>query len=120
MAALSGAGGGASGGGGLGTLSWANIYGSYAGSNPPLTIPAIPAAHTLTATKAGPGMLSYLLNGSSYAYSGGFAVHAGDALAWLVASSGGAGQSGSVTVNDASNGGALVGSFNYILTERLE
>ncbi len=119
-AALAGAGGSGSGGGALGSMSWANIYGSYAGSNTPLTVSGISSAHTLTATKTGGGLLSYILNGSSYGYSGGFAVHPGDTLAWLVASSGGAGQSGTVTVNDASAGGALVDSFTYILTERFE
>ncbi len=116
-AGAAGRGGGTGGGGTLGALAWYNIYDDWVGSNTALTIAGITSFHTLTMTKTGGGGIYYNLNGVIHAYTGGFNVNAGDTLGWQVTNSvRNTRVSGTITVNDASNGAALVDTFNYTVT----
>ena len=110
----SGGGGGGGGGGTLGALNWPNIYSDWSGTTPSLAIAGITSFHSLTATKTGTGALLYVLNGTIKPYTGAINVNAGDTLGWQINNTViNTTKSGLVTINDASNGGALVDTFNY-------
>jgi len=109
-----GVGGGESGGGTLGALAWANIFGVGGGSNEALTITGITSPHTLTATITGTGLLYYTLNGATLApYAGGIACADSATLGWTIINPSTSRASGTITINDASDAGALVDSFSY-------
>ena len=111
-------GGGASGGGALGTLAWADIYGNVVQFNVQQTITGITSPHSLTASITGTGALSYISGFFITAYTGAFNVSAGQTLGWGITNTvAGTTKSGTVTVRDASNGNALVATFNYSVTD---
>lgn len=92
---------------------WPNISDAIIGATGDQTISGISVPVSLTATMTGGGVLYYSLNdGTVINYAGAFTVHNGDKLNWLVA---GSGVSGSVTVNNQSNGGATVATFTYVV-----
>jgi hypothetical protein len=116
IAALVGAGGAGGGGGTVGALSWGSISGSQAGSNAALTITGISSAHSFEAGPSSGGVsLGYTLNGTYVAYTGAFNVHNGDTLGWTVVNNTKPTKSGTVTVTDLTDGGAVVDTFSYVV-----
>lgn len=119
-AVAAGGGAGPGGGGTLGPLTWADIYGDYTANNTALTVTGITSFHSLTASRTGAAALYYVLNGTRLAYAGAFNVNAADTLGWQVVNNvRNTFKSGTVTVNDASNGGALVSTFNYSVSDNV-
>ena len=118
MTLMGASGTGASGGGVLGGLTWADINGNVFAFNTQLTISGITSAHSLTASVTGTGILSYTSGLFITAYTGAFNVANGQSLGWGIQNNvPGTTKSGTVTVRDASNGNALVATFNYSVTD---
>ena len=93
-------------------LVWSNVAGSLIGSTQALTVLGITQAISVSATNSGASSLIYTLNGTSKTYTGAFPVHAGDTLGWQLYGIG----TGTVTVNNQSNAGALLAGFTYLIT----
>lgn len=109
----------ASGGGVVipGPLAWGNIYGDLIGHNNSQTLTLITTPISITATKSGGGTLGYSLNGGGATYAGAFNAAAGDTLAWSIRNLAGTlTASGTVSVANASDGGAALGSFSFVVT----
>jgi len=110
---LAGAGAGAV--GGITTpaaVSWYDIYATIVGVTNVQTITAITVPISITASRTGTGLFSYVKNGTVYPYTGAFGVSPGDALAWQMS---GSSVSGVVTVTNATTSTTLA-TFNYTLT----
>jgi hypothetical protein len=110
-------GGAAAAGGGFtpGSLSWANISGSEVGGNAALTISGITAPITVGATITGSGQLGYSQNGGYEPFTEPFTVSDGDTLAWVVQYFASGRASGTITVTNASDGNATLGTFTYLI-----
>jgi len=96
------------------TPAWSAIYGLDNGITNNQTISGITAPMSISAANSGGGTLIYILNGTSSLYTGAFTVHAGDVLAWSIAV-GLTTESGTITVTNASDGGATLATIAYVV-----
>jgi len=96
------------------TPVWSAIYGQDTAVTNNQTIGGITAPMSISAANSGGGTLIYILNGTSSLYTGAFTVHAGDVLAWSIAV-GLTTESGTITVTNASDGGATLATIAYVV-----
>jgi hypothetical protein len=106
--------------GGTGTVipspapGWVNIFGVDYGSTNSQTISGISNSIAITLANSGTGTLYYILNGYLTPYTGAFAVHVGDILAFAV-SVGNSPLSGVITVTNVSDASATLATINYVV-----
>ncbi|HEY5072067.1 MAG TPA: hypothetical protein VII63_08550 [Caulobacteraceae bacterium] len=117
MLALAGArpAAGAAGGVTPNALPWKVIYGITPASTQPLQVTGITNPITVSASLAGGASLAHILNGAVTAYSGPFVVNLNDYLAWQVSGAFGTDYSGTITVTNTTDSGALLAHVTYIL-----
>jgi hypothetical protein len=106
--ALAGSGGAAGAGGVVnpGALAWSGIYDTDSGTSNTQAFTAITSPISVSAALSGGGVLYYNLNGGYAAYTGAFAVHAGDTLSWTI-NVGHLGHSGNLTVTNVTTATVL-------------
>ena len=116
LTALAGGGGGAGSGGVVPspTPNWTNIYDTDIGSTNLQTISGIGGSISISVTKTGTGKLTYTFGSGDFPYTGPFSVGLGQALGFTVSATIGAGTvAGTLTIRNASNGGATLDSITY-------
>lgn len=92
--------------GAVATVHWANIFGAGSGSTNKQTLSGFTGAISVSATLSAGGTLYYNLNGTVKAYTGAFAVHPGDVLAWTI-SVNTTQASGNLTVTDVTHSATI-------------
>jgi hypothetical protein len=96
------------------TPVWTAIFGYDAGSTNNQTLAGISAPISLSASLSGAGALVYVKNGVGTLYTGAFTAVVGDVIAWTVLA-GLSTVSGTLTVTNASNGGATLATIAYVV-----
>jgi hypothetical protein len=108
---------GGGGGGGSGNhpnaLSWSNPYGFTIASTQVLTISGVGTGSApIATTNSGVALLTCVLNGDSFRYTGAFLVSDGDTLGWSLLNLTSSTETGSVVV---SSGTFTVDVFAYVV-----
>ena len=97
-------------------LEWTDAYGGIVATTNLQTITGITAPVSIAAALSGGGGLQYILNGATKFYSGAFSASAGDTLGWSVLNVSTVSVSGTITITNASDGGATLDAPTYIAT----
>ncbi len=108
------------GGGGVvvipGPLEWADAYGDIIATTNVQTVSGITAPISVAAAISGGGTLHLVQNGGGREYGGPFLVDPGDTLAWSIVNVSTVAVSGTITITNASDGGAVLDAPTYTAT----
>jgi len=112
---------GTGGGGSTGAVagSWGNLYGHLVGNNTLETVSGFTGTHLLNISWTGSPykVVVYTATGDfDITGTGTFPVTPGEQVGFLIYSGASSTKSGTVTITDATAGGAAVDAFNYVVT----
>lgn len=97
-------------------LEWTDAFGSVVASTNVQTVSGISVPISVLASKSGGGVLHYAQNGTGAAYVGPILVNPGDTLVWTIFNVGSLSVSGTITITNGSDGGAVLDAPSYTAT----
>ena len=109
----------AGGGGGVvipNPLEWTDAYGDIIASTNLQTVSGITTPISVAASISGGGTLHLAQNGTGRVYSGPFLVNPSDTLVWSIVNVTTVSVSGTITITNSSDGGAVLDAPTYTAT----